>query len=163
MTDTTYSFGAVVLEPGDLAPPFTLPDADGNPVSLADYAGRRVVLFFYPKAATPGCTTEACDFRDSLAGLRAAGIDVLGLSPDPLEDLRAFRDTHGLTYPLLSDPGRQAIDAYGLWGERTYGDRTFITTIRSTFVVGPDGRLEHAWYEVKADGHVADVRTALGV
>ncbi len=163
MTANAYSFGSVVLSAGDVAPPFTLPDADGKPVSLSDYVGRRVVLFFYPKAITPGCTTEACDFRDSLVRLQAAGIDVLGISPDQPEKLRRFRERDALTYDLLSDPDHVALNAYGAWGERTYGDRTFITTIRSTFVVGPDGRLERAWYAVTADGHVADVRTALGV
>ena len=163
MTDNAYSFGAVVLEPGDAAPPFTLPDAGGNPVSLADYAGRRVVLFFYPEAMTPGCTTEACDFRDSLAPLQAAGYTVLGISPDKPEKLRRFRERDGLTYDLLSDPDHTALDAYGTWGEKTNYGKIYQGVIRSTFVVGPDGRLEHAWYEVKADGHVADVRAALGV
>lgn len=161
MSDLSY--GTVTLQPGDMAPGFDLVDQSGSPVGLADYRGRRVVLFFYPKADTPGCTTEACDFRDSLDSLRAAGVEVVGISPDPPADNAAFADSYSLTYPLLSDPERVAIDAYGLWGERTFGDRTFIGVQRSTFVVDADGVLEHAWYQVDAAGHVAMVREALGL
>jgi peroxiredoxin Q/BCP len=153
----------VTLQPGDTAPGFDLVDQHGAPVSLRDFAGRRVVLFFYPKASTPGCTAEACDFRDSEASLRAAGVEVVGISPDPPSENLAFAEEYSLTYPLLSDPGRAAIDAYGLWGERTFGDRTYVGVQRSTFVVGADGALEHAWYSVTADGHVAMVREALGL
>ena len=160
---TELTFGTITLRPGDPAPEFSLTNHDGSTVTSADYAGQRLVLFFYPKAATPGCTLEACDFRDSLESLQAAGVAVVGVSPDSPADNRAFADEHRLTYPLLSDPDRQLIDAYGLWGTKTFGDRTFTGVQRSTFVVGPDGLLEHAMYSVTADGHVAEVRAALGL
>jgi peroxiredoxin Q/BCP len=160
---TALTYGTVTLQPGDVAPDFSLVDQRGEPVSLSDFAGRRVVLFFYPKASTPGCTVEACDFRDSLDALAAAGVDVVGLSPDEPADNAAFAAEHRLTYRLLSDPEHAAIDAFGLWGEQTFGDRTFTGVVRSTFVVGSDGRLEQAWYAVGAQGHVAMVREALGL
>ena len=151
------------LSPGDPAPDFTLPDADGKQVSLADYRGRRVVVYFYPAASTPGCTKEACDFRDNLASLDGAGIDLVGISPDKPEKLAKFREAQQLTFPLLSDPSRSVLEAYGAYGEKTlYGKKT-VGVIRSTFVVGADGKIEQALYNVKATGHVAALRKKLSV
>jgi thioredoxin-dependent peroxiredoxin len=154
---------SVVLEPGTHAPDFTLVDQDEKPVSLHDLRGRGVVLFFYPEAMTPGCTTEACDFRDSLAPLQAAGYTVLGISPDAPEKLRRFRERDGLTYDLLSDPDHAALNAYGAWGEKTNYGKVYQGVIRSTFVIDPDGVIEHALYNVKATGHVGRVRALVGV
>jgi peroxiredoxin Q/BCP len=151
------------LQPGDPAPAFTLPDQDGRPVSLADLRGRRVVLYFYPQAMTPGCTTEACDFRDSFASLEASGCTVVGVSRDDLESLRAFRERDGITFPLLSDPDRAVHDAYGAWGEKMNYGKTVQGVIRSTFVIDPDGVIEHALYNVRATGHVARLRRMLGI
>lgn len=151
------------LAVGEPAPEFTLPDADGNPVSLADYLGRRLVVYFYPAASTPGCTTEACDFRDSLDRLGGAGIDVVGISPDKPARLATFRDKQGLTFPLLSDPDREVLRAWGAFGEKTMYGKKVQGVIRSTFVVGADGRVEQAQYNVRATGHVAKLRRELGV
>ncbi|WP_261562279.1 thioredoxin-dependent thiol peroxidase, partial [Frankia tisae] len=148
---------------GDPAPEFTLPDADGNEVSLSSFRGRRVVVYFYPAASTPGCTKQACDFRDSLAQLNDAGIDVLGVSPDKPAKLVKFRDNESLTFPLLSDPERSVLAAYGAFGEKTmYGKKT-VGVIRSTFVIGADGRVEVAQYNVRATGHVAKLLRDLGL
>jgi len=151
------------LQPGDTAPAFTLLDADEKEVSLADYRGRRVVVYFYPAASTPGCTTQACDFRDNLAELNDAGLDVLGISPDKPAKLAKFRDKEGLTFPLLSDVDRQVLTAYGAFGEKQMYGKTVTGVIRSTFVVGPDGNLEEALYNVRAKGHVAKLRKDLKV
>jgi thioredoxin-dependent peroxiredoxin len=151
------------LAPGDEAPDFTLADADGNEVTLSSLRGQRVVVYFYPAAMTPGCTTEACDFRDSLASLSAAGVTVLGISPDPPAKLAKFRDKEGLNFPLLSDPGHEVQELYGAYGEKKLYGKTTVGVIRSTFVVGPDGTLEQAQYGVKATGHVARLRKELGV
>lgn len=151
------------LEPGSPAPAFTLDDQDGSPLSLASLRGRRVVVFFYPAAMTPGCTTEACDFRDSLAALQATGVDVVGISRDTPAKLREFRERDGLTYPLLSDPDHAVHDAYGAWGEKMNYGKKIEGVIRSTFVIDADGAVEHALYNVKATGHVARVRTLLGL
>jgi thioredoxin-dependent peroxiredoxin len=151
------------LSAGDPAPDFTLPDADGKPVSLADYRGRKVVVYFYPAASTPGCTKEACDFRDNLAALNGAGIDVVGISPDKREKLARFRDAERLTFPLLSDKSRSVLEAYGAYGEKTLYGKKSTGVIRSTFVVDEDGRIEQALYNVKATGHVAALRTKLSV
>jgi thioredoxin-dependent peroxiredoxin len=151
------------LAPGDPAPDFTLPDADGKPVSLADHRGRKVIVYFYPAASTPGCTKEACDFRDSLAPLNDAGLDVLGISPDPQPKLAKFRDAEGLTFPLLSDPSRAVLEAYGAYGEKTMYGKKVTGVIRSTFVVDEQGRIEQALYNVKATGHVAALRKKLSV
>ena len=156
MTDTR-------LAPGDSAPDFTLPDADGNEVSLSSLRGRRVIVYFYPAAMTPGCTTQACDFRDSLSSLAAAGFAVLGISPDSPVKLAKFRDRDGLTFPLLSDPQRAVLTAYGAWGEKMMYGKKSVGVIRSTFVVDPDGKIERAQYGVKATGHVARLRQELGV
>jgi peroxiredoxin Q/BCP len=154
---------AVRLQPGDPAPDFTLPDADGRSVSLADYQGRKVIVYFYPAAMTPGCTTQACDFRDSLASLQGAGFAVLGISPDEPAKLAKFRDRDAVTFPLLSDSGRQVLQAYGAWGEKQRYGKTVLGVIRSTFVVDEDGKIERAMYNVKATGHVARLREELGV
>jgi peroxiredoxin Q/BCP len=151
------------LQPGDAAPDFTLPDADGNQVSLADYKGRRLVLYVYPAASTPGCTTQACDFRDNLDSLAAAGLAVVGLSPDKPAKLTTFRDTERLTFPLLSDPDKSVLTAYGVYGEKQLYGKTVVGVIRSTFVIAPDGTIERAMYNVKATGHVAKLRRDLGV
>jgi peroxiredoxin Q/BCP len=151
------------LSPGDPAPDFTLPDADGQPVSLRDLRGRKVVLYVYPAAATPGCTTQACDFRDSLSSLSAAGYDVVGLSPDPPAKLARFRDAEGLTFPLLSDPSKEVLTAYGAYGEKSLYGKTVTGVIRSTFVLDEDGVVTSASYAVKAKGHVAKLRRDLGI
>ncbi|MFK0239917.1 thioredoxin-dependent thiol peroxidase [Microbacterium sp. NPDC090281] len=148
---------------GDTAPAFTLQDADGNATALADHRGRNVVVYFYPKAATPGCTTEACDFRDSLSSLAAAGYAVIGISPDAVEEIRAFADAEGLTFPLLADSEAAVAKAWGAWGEKTIGDRTFDGVIRSTFVLDGEGVVQRAEYGVDAEGHVARLRAELDV
>ena len=151
------------LEPGSPAPDFTLVDQDDRPVSLASLRGQGVVLFFYPEAMTPGCTTEACDFRDSLAPLQAAGYTVLGISRDEPEKLRRFRERDGLTYDLLSDPDHKVLEKYAAWGEKVNYGKTYLGVIRSTIVIDAKGRVTHALYNVRATGHVARVRTLLGI
>ena len=151
------------LAVGDPAPDFTLPDADGKPVSLSDYRGRRVIVYFYPAASTPGCTKQACDFRDSLADLGDAGLDVLGISPDKPDKLAKFRDEGGVTFPLLSDPNKEVLTAWGVFGEKQMYGKTVTGVIRSTFVVDPDGKIEQAQYNVRATGHVAKLRKDLTV
>jgi peroxiredoxin Q/BCP len=151
------------LAPGDAAPEFTLPDADGKPVSLADFRGRLVVVYFYPAAGTPGCTKQACDFRDNLAELNGAGLDVLGISPDKPAKLAKFRDKEGLTFPLLSDADKDVLNAWGAFGEKQMYGKTVTGVIRSTFVVDPDGKIEVAQYNVRATGHVAKLRKDLTV
>jgi peroxiredoxin Q/BCP len=151
------------LSPGDPAPSFTLPDADDKQVSLSDFRGRKVVVYFYPAASTPGCTTQACDFRDNLAELNDAGFAVLGISPDKPEKLAKFRDAEQLTFPLLSDPAREVLDAYGAFGEKTMYGKKVTGVIRSTFVVDENGKIEQAMYNVKATGHVAKLRRDLSV
>jgi thioredoxin-dependent peroxiredoxin len=153
----------VELKAGDPAPEFTLPDADGKPTSLKDFRGRRVIVYFYPAAMTAGCTTQACDFRDNLSELDGAGVTVIGISPDPVAKLARFRDDQDLTFPLLSDDDRTVLDAYGAYGEKKLYGKTVIGVIRSTFVVGADGRLEAAQYNVKATGHVAKLRRQLAL
>ena len=150
------------LAPGDPAPEFTLPDADGQPVSLSSYRGQRVIVYFYPAAMTPGCTKEACDFRDSLAQLNGKGIAVVGISPDRTAKLAKFRDQEALTFPLLSDPDHAVLEAYAAYGEKKLYGKTTVGVIRSTFVVGADGTLEQAMYGVKATGHVARLRAEVG-
>jgi peroxiredoxin Q/BCP len=151
------------LAVGDAAPAFSLPDADGNTVALGDFAGRKVVVYFYPAASTPGCTKQACDFRDSLAELNGAGLDVVGISPDKPEKLAKFRDAEGLTFPLLSDPDRAVLTAWGAFGEKSMYGKTVQGVIRSTFVVDENGKIEVAQYNVKATGHVAKLRRELAV
>ena len=149
------------LEVGDNAPAFSLPDADGNTVKLSDYKGRRVIVYFYPAAATPGCTKQACDFRDSLEPLAAAGYAVVGLSPDPPERLAEFRARDALTFTLLSDTDKSVLEAYGAWGEKMLYGKTVVGVIRSTFVIDEEGRVERAMYNVKATGHVEKLRREL--
>ena len=151
------------LEPGDKAPSFSLPDADGNTVNLSDYQGRKVVVYFYPAASTPGCTKQACDFRDSLAELNEAGLDVVGISPDKPEKLAKFRDAEGLNFPLLSDPEKRVLTEWGAFGEKKMYGKTVQGVIRSTFVVDESGNIEVAQYNVKATGHVAKLRRDLSV
>lgn len=143
------------LRVGDTAPAFRLPNADGTEVALADYAGRKVIVYFYPAAMTPGCTTEACDFTDNLALLADAGYDVVGISPDPPEKLARFRDKENLSVTLLGDPDKEVLSAYGAFGEKQNYGRTVTGVIRSTFVVDENGAIAHAAYNVKATGHVA--------
>ena len=151
------------LEPGTPAPDFALPTDDGSTLSLSDLRGQRVVLYAYPAAMTPGCTTQACDFRDSLDSLHAAGYQVVGISPDPPEKLAAFRAKEWLTFPLVSDPDRAVLTAYGAYGEKQNYGRTVMGVIRSTFVIDAEGRIERAAYGVRATGHVAKLRRDLGV
>lgn len=150
------------LAPGDPAPDFTLPDADGHSVSLSSFRGQRVIVYFYPAALTPGCTKQACDFRDNLADLNDRSVAVLGISPDQPSKLAKFRDKEGLTFPLLSDPDHSVLEAYGAYGEKVlYGKKT-VGVIRSTFVIDPEGAIEKAMYGVKATGHVARLLTEIG-
>lgn len=153
----------VRLETGDLAPDFTLTDQDGASVSLRDLRGGKVVLYFYPAAMTPGCTTQACDFRDSLGSLAGLGYTVVGVSRDTPEKLREFREHDGLTFPLLSDPDHAVHDAYGTWGEKLNYGKLVEGVLRSTFVIDEDGRILHALYNVKATGHVKRIRTLVGI
>ena len=151
------------LAPGDAAPDFTLPAADGSTVTLSELRGRHVVVYFYPRASTPGCTTQACDFRDNLESLHAAGYTVLGVSPDKPGALTDFARDQSLTFPLLSDPDHEVLEAYGAWGEKQNYGMTSVGVIRSTVVVDPEGKVELARYNVKATGHVASLRKALAV
>jgi len=151
------------LSAGDPAPAFTLTDQDGTSVSLSDFAGRRVILYFYPAAMTPGCTTQACDFRDNLASLSGAGYVVLGVSKDSVEKLKAFQEEDGLTFPLLSDPELTVHQAYGAYGEKNSYGRIVTGVLRSTFVIDETGTLTLARYNVKATGHVKSLRKALGL
>jgi peroxiredoxin Q/BCP len=148
---------------GDKAPAFSLPDADDNTVKLSDFKGRKVIVYFYPAASTPGCTKQACDFRDSLAQLNEGGLDVIGISPDKPAKLAKFRDAEGLTFPLLSDPDREVLTAWGAFGEKTMYGKTVQGVIRSTFVVDELGKIEVAQYNVKATGHVAKLRRDISV
>ncbi|HQU26035.1 MAG TPA: thioredoxin-dependent thiol peroxidase [Acidimicrobiales bacterium] len=149
------------LEPGTRAPAFSLPNQDGATVSLTELAGERVVLYFYPADDTPGCTTEACQFNDLLARFRGLSVRVLGVSPDGPASHRAFRERYGLDFDLLSDEGRTVMGKYGAYGEKTLYGKKVLGVIRSTFVIGPDGRIEHAFYGVRANGHAARVLAAL--
>ena len=151
------------LSPGDAAPDFTLPDPDGTPVSLSSLKGQRVVVYFYPAASTPGCTTQARDFRDNIASLQGAGYQVLGISPDSLEKQRRFRGEEHLPYPLLCDPSKEVLEAYGAWGQKKLYGKTVTGVIRSTFVIDEHGTVEKAMYNVKATGHVAKLRKDLGL
>jgi peroxiredoxin Q/BCP len=151
------------LEPGDIAPDFDLPDDAGGRVRLADLRGSRVVLYAFPAAMTPGCTTQACDFRDSLDALSSAGFTVVGISPDSPGKLARFRERDGLTFPLVSDPDKEVLTAYGAFGEKKLYGKVVVGVIRSTFVIDAEGRIERAMYNVKATGHVAKLRRELGI
>lgn len=145
------------LAAGDAAPDFTLPDQDGNTVSLADFSGRRFVLYFYPRDDTPGCTKEACQFNENLSAFDKASVPVLGVSADTATKHQAFREKYGLHFPLLTDADHAVGEAFGAWGEKTmYGKKT-VGVIRSTFLIDADGTVARAWYHVKADGHAAKV------
>jgi peroxiredoxin Q/BCP len=151
------------LTPGDTAPTFSLSDADGRTVALRDYRGRKVVVYFYPAAMTPGCTKQACDFRDNLREFDKAGFDVVGISPDTPQKLAKFRDAEGLTFPLLSDPSKAVLEAYGAFGEKMMYGKKVTGVIRSTFVVDEKGKIAAAQYNVKATGHVDKLRRDLDV
>ncbi|HEX4830798.1 MAG TPA: thioredoxin-dependent thiol peroxidase [Trebonia sp.] len=151
------------LAPGDDAPDFTLPDADGNPVTLSALRGQRVIVYFYPAAMTPGCTKQACDFTESMPALDKVGLAVLGVSPDAPAKLARFREKEGIAFPLLSDPDKSVLTAYGAYGEKMNYGKTIMGVIRSTFVISADGKVEKAQYAVKATGHVERLRKELGV
>ena len=151
------------LEVGDKAPAFSLLDADGKTVKLSDYKGRKVIVYFYPAASTPGCTKEACDFRDNLGELNDAGLDVVGISPDKPAKLAKFRDEQKLTFPAAVRPGPQGLTAWGAFGEKTMYGKTVQGVIRSTFVVDEKGKIEVAQYNIRATGHVAKLRRDLSV
>ena len=151
------------LAPGSTAPDFTLLDQDGSAVSLADLRGEKVVLYFYPAAMTPGCTTQACDFRDSIASLQGAGYRVVGISRDEPAKLAEFRDRDALTFTLLSDPDHAVHTAYGVWGEKMNYGKVVEGVIRSTFILDEHGEITQALYNVKATGHVARLRRILGI
>lgn len=153
----------VTLKVGDRAPEFRLNDATGKPVSLADYFGKAIVVYFYPKAGTPGCTTEACDFRDNLNAFAARGYQVIGISGDSQEEIAEFADEQTLNFPLLSDPDHSVARAYGSYGDKTFNGQTFTGTLRSTAVVDSDGLIQSIEYDVDADGHVARLREELGL
>lgn len=156
MTDSS------TLETGDAAPPFTLRDQDGASVSLSDYAGKNVIVYFYPAAMTPGCTTEACDFRDNLNSLASAGYQVLGISKDAPATLKEFQSEEGLNFPLLSDEDLAVHKLYGAYGQKSLYGKTVTGVLRSTFVLNPDGTVRLPLYNVKATGHVASLRKKLG-
>ncbi|MGW1024094.1 thioredoxin-dependent thiol peroxidase [Streptomyces sp. NPDC002577] len=151
------------LQPGDTAPAFTLPDADGNEVSLADHKGRKVIVYFYPAALTPGCTKQACDFTDNLEVLAGAGYDVIGISPDKPEKLAKFREQESLKVTLLADPEKTVTEAYGAYGEKKNYGKTYMGVIRSTVIVDEEGKVERALYNVRATGHVAKIIKDLGI
>jgi peroxiredoxin Q/BCP len=153
----------VKLQPGTQAPEFTLPDAEGKPVSLADYRGKNVIVYFYPKAATPGCTTQACDFRDNLSSLQGSGYEVLGISPDGPDALAHFTGDFALTFPLLADEDHAVALAYGAWGEKLVDGEVTEGIVRSTVVLDPEGKVTLAQYQVKPQGHVAALKEELGV
>jgi len=157
MTETTR------LAAGDTAPAFTLTDQDGAAVSLADYAGQKVVVYFYPAAMTPGCTTQACDFRDNLGSLQSAGYQVLGISKDAPAKLKQFQERDAITFPLLSDESLEVHNAYGAYGEKNLYGKIVTGVLRSTFVIDEAGVIQLALYNVKATGHVASLRKKLGV
>lgn len=151
------------LSPGDKAPAFTLTDDHGTKVRLSDFRGQTVILYAYPAAMTPGCTKQACDFRDNLTVLQQAGYAIVGISPDSPEKLATFRERDGLTFPLLSDPTKEVLTSYGAFGEKKLYGKVVTGVIRSTFVISPKGVIEQAFYNVKATGHVAKLMRDLGV
>jgi peroxiredoxin Q/BCP len=162
-TDSGTDPAPVRLSPGDLAPDFTLPDAEGNPVSLADHRGRRVIVYCYPAALTPGCTTQAVDFTAAAGELAEAGLDIIGVSPDEPSKLLRFRDEEQLAITLVSDPDKSVLRAYGAFGPKKLYGKEVVGVIRSTFIVDAEGRIERAAYNVKATGHVAKLLRDLGL
>jgi Peroxiredoxin len=153
----------VRLQPGDDAPDFSLPTDTGEQLALKDLRGRKVVLYAYPAAMTPGCTTQACDFRDSIASLKGHGYEVVGISPDSPARLAKFRERDALTFPLVSDQDKAVLTGYGAYGEKQLYGKTVTGVIRSTFIIDEEGRIERALYNVKATGHVAKLRKDLGI
>ena len=150
------------LSPGDTAPDFTLPDPDGNPVSLSDFRGKqKVVLYAYPAASTPGCTTQACDFRDNIASLQSAGYQVLGLSPDGLDAQKKFRDEEHVPYPLLCDPSHEVLESYGAWGEKSMYGKKYMGIIRSAFLVDEKGKIQEAWPKISPKDTPANLLKAI--
>lgn len=149
------------LAPGDKAPAFSLPASGGRTVALKDYKGRPLLLYFYPKANTPGCTTEACAFQEALPQLGKLGVDVIGVSPDAMKPIENFAAKYGLTFPLASDPEHTVAEAYGVWGEKSMYGRKYMGIERSTFLIGKDGRIAQAWHKVKVPGHAAAVMEAI--
>ena len=162
-TDRGIDTAPVRLAPGDPAPEFTLPDADGTPVSLSSYRGRRVIVYCYPAALTPGCTTQAVDFTASAGDLAEAGLDIIGISPDAPDKLHTFREQEQLAITLLSDPEKQVLSSYGAYGPKKLYGKDVVGVIRSTFIVDAEGKVEKAAYNVKATGHVAKLRRDLGL
>ena len=150
------------LDQGDDAPAFRLPDQDGHPVGLEDFKGGKVLIYFYPADDTPGCTKEACQFNDNLAAFQAAGVPVIGVSPDDAASHQRFRNKYGLRFPLLTDADHAVADAWGAWGERSRYGKTVTSVLRSTFLVDEDGRVERVWRNVKADGHATEILAELG-
>lgn len=153
----------MALKIGSAAPAFKLKNQDEKPVALSDYKGKKVIVYFYPAASTPGCTTQACDFRDNINSLKSAGFTVLGISPDEPAKLKKFKDKEKLNFELLSDPENKIQQKYGAYGEKSMYGKTYMGTIRSTFVVGKTGKIEHAFYNVKAKGHIEFLREEMGI
>lgn len=153
----------MALKIGSTAPAFKLKNQDEKPVSLADFKGKKVIVYFYPAASTPGCTTQACDFRDNINSLKSAGFTVLGISPDEPAKLKKFKDKEKLNFDLLSDPDSKIQQKYGAYGEKSMYGKTYMGTIRSTFVVDKNGKLEHLFYNVKAKGHIEFLRKEMGI
>jgi Peroxiredoxin len=151
------------VAPGDMAPDFTLPTSDGSELTLSSLRGKKIILYAYPAAMTPGCTTQACDFRDSIASLKGAGYQVIGISPDKPAKLAQFVEQDAITFPLVSNPDKDVLEAYGAYGEKQLYGKTVTGVIRSTFVISEDGKIERALYNVKATGHVAKLRRDLGL
>src|SRR6202790_4037624 len=149
------------LQPGDPAPAFTVATSGGGKISLADYLGQNVILYFYPRDDTPGCTKEACAFRDHFAGFKKKGAVVLGVSTDPVKSHDKFAEKYKLPFTLLADEDRKIVEAYGVWGQKSFMGRKYTGTHRVTFLIGPDGRIKKIWPEVKPDEHVAEVLAAL--
>ncbi len=145
------------LKPGTKAPPFSLPSSTGETIALKDLAGQTVVLYFYPKADTPGCTKEACGFRDAIAGYKKINATVFGISPDPVEDVKKFADKFNLNFPLLADADHSVADAYGVWGEKNMYGKKYFGVLRTTFIIDKDGKIAHVFEKVKPEGHDQEV------
>ena len=149
------------LQPGDTAPAFSLSDQHGNTVALGDFKGRKLLVYFYPEADTPGCTTQSCDLRDHRQEFAGLGVDVVGISPDEPSKQLAFDQKYSLGFPLLADTDHAVAEAWGTWGEKTYKGKTYLGIIRSSFLVDEDGRIERAWYKVKPEDTVPEAQAAL--